>query len=102
MARQDTQKHLYGKNHFEASRIDSFLDSGLVFSREHQEYLFGLDDMHDSLYVRMQSAYEFYLNGVEESLKSTSHIGFNFLTIVDISFFFKKFINSSLECALTS
>jgi len=94
VARQDTHKHLYGKNHFEASRIDSFLDSGLVFSREHQEYLFGLENMHESLYRRMQSAYEFFLNGVEESLKSTSHIGFNFLTIVDISFFcdFSQFL----------
>ena len=42
----------------------------------------------------MQSAYEFFLNGVEESLKSTSYIGFNFLTIVDISFFcdFSQFL----------
>jgi glutathione S-transferase len=94
VARQDETNHLYGKNLFEASRIDSFLDSGLVFSREHQEYLFGLKSMNDSLFDRMKSAYEFFLNGIEESLKNTSHIGFDYLTIVDISFFcdFSQFL----------
>ena len=42
VARQDEVNNLYGETIFDASRIDSFLDSGLVFSREHQEYLFGL------------------------------------------------------------
>ena len=37
IARQDDINNLYGKDAFEASRVDSFLDSGLVFSREHQE-----------------------------------------------------------------
>ena len=68
IARQDVSNNLYGKDSFEASRVDSFLDSGLVFSREHQEYLFGLIDMNDALYQRMKSAYEFFLNGIEESL----------------------------------
>ena len=45
IARQDDINNLYGKGDFEASRVDSFLDSGLVFSREHQEYLFGLEDI---------------------------------------------------------
>ena len=85
---------MYGKDHFEASRIDSFLDSGLVFSREHQEYLFGLKNMNEALYQRMKSAYEFFLNGIEESLKNTKFIGFAHLTIVDISFFcdFSQFL----------
>ena len=86
--------HLYGKDAFEASRVDSFLDSGLVFSREHQEYLFGLNDMNEALYKRMKSAYEFFLNGIEESLKNSKFIGFDHLTIVDISFFcdFSQFL----------
>ena len=94
IARQDNINNLYGKNLFEASRIDSFLDSGLVFSREHQEYLFGLKNMNEALYQRMKSAYEFFLNGIEESLKSTKFIGFDHLTIVDISFFcdFSQFL----------
>jgi len=94
IARQDDTNNLYGKDSFEASRVDSFLDSGLVFSREHQEYLFGLEDMNDALYQRMKSAYEFFLNGIEESLKHTKYIGFNHLTIVDISFFcdFSQFL----------
>ena len=94
VARQDKVNNLYGKNLFEASRVDSFLDSGLVFSREHQEYLFGLKDMNEALYQRMKSAYEFFLNGIEESLKYTDFIGFDHLTIVDISFFcdFSQFL----------
>jgi glutathione S-transferase len=94
VARQDDNNNLYGKNSFEASRIDSFLDSGLVFSREHQEYLFGLIDMNETLYQRMKSAYEFFLNGIEESLKGSKFIGFDHLTIVDISFFcdFSQFL----------
>ena len=94
IARQDDTKNLYGKDSFEASRVDSFLDSGLVFSREHQEYLFGLIDMNNALYQRMKSAYKFFLNGIEESLKHTKYIGFNHLTIVDISFFcdFSQFL----------
>ena len=94
VARQDKANNLYGKNSFEASRVDSFLDSGLVFSREHQEYLFGLKDMNEALYQRMKSAYEFFLNGIEESLKYNNFIGFDHLTIVDISFFcdFSQFL----------
>tara|TARA_B100000073_G_scaffold110367_1_gene89040 strand:+ start:1055 stop:1852 length:798 start_codon:yes stop_codon:yes gene_type:complete len=94
IARQDNVSNLYGKDDFEASRVDSFLDSGLVFSREHQEYLFGLTDMNKALYQRMKSAYEFFLNGIEESLKNSKFIGFDHLTIVDISFFcdFSQFL----------
>lgn len=94
IARQDDIKNLYGKDVFEASRVDSFLDSGLVFSREHQEYLFGLNDMNEALHQRMKSAYEFFLNGIEESLKNSKFIGFDHLTIVDISFFcdFSQFL----------
>ena len=87
VARQDEVNNLYGETIFDASRIDSFLDSGLVFSREHQEYLFGLKEMNDSLYKRMKSAYEFFLNGIEQSLKNSEYIGFDYLTIIDISFF---------------
>ena len=94
IARQDDINNLYGKDSFEASRIDSFLDSGLVFSREHQEYLFGLKDMNEALHRRMKSAYEFFLNGIEESLKNSKFIGFDYLTIIDISFFcdFSQFL----------
>ena len=94
IARQDNINNLYGKSDFEASRVDSFLDSGLVFSREHQEYLFDLKDMNEGLYQRMKSAYEFFLNGIEESLKNSKFIGFDHLTIVDISFFcdFSQFL----------
>src|SRR5260221_10952634 len=35
---------LYGRDAYEASRIDSFLDAGLVFGRDAQLYLFSLMD----------------------------------------------------------
>ena len=57
IARQDDIHNLYGKNSFEASRIDSFLDSGLVFSREHQEYLFGLKNMNEACLKIFEASY---------------------------------------------
>ena len=85
IARQDDINNLYGKDALEASRVDSFRLRS-CFSREHQEYLFGLNDMNEALYQRMKSAYEFFLKGIEESLKNSKFIGFDHLTIVDILF----------------
>ena len=36
---------LYGRDDYEASRIDSFLDANLVFAREAQVYLLGLNSL---------------------------------------------------------
>ena len=69
-----------------ASRIDSFLDAALVFGREFQVYLLGIDEMSEELYERMTAAYEFYLSGIEQALNQTSNIACDFLTIADIGF----------------
>lgn len=85
--RASTEDHgLYGTNGFEASRIDSFLDASLVFAREAQVYLLGLDVMTDETWSRMSAAYEFYLNGIEQALGNHSHVAMDAMTIADIAF----------------
>ena len=59
---------LYGRSHYEASRIDSFLDANLVFAREAQVYLLGIESLSEEAYQRMVGAYEFYLDGLEAAL----------------------------------
>ena len=77
---------LYGGDGYTASRIDSFLDAGLVFAREAQVYLLGMDNMNDSVHGRMQAAYEFYLAGVERALSDGDYLVGQALSIADISF----------------
>ncbi|MBL6688970.1 MAG: glutathione S-transferase [Pseudomonadales bacterium] len=81
----DTDHGLYGREHFVASRIDSFLDATLVFAREAQVYLLAAAEMTDETYVRMSAAFEFYLNGIEQALSENSHIACDELTIADIA-----------------
>lgn len=82
----DLQHDLYGTNAYEASRIDSFLDAGLVFSREAQVYLLAIDQMIEETYNRMAASYEFYASGIETALSSADYIATNSLSIADISF----------------
>ena len=77
---------LYGSDAYSASRIDSFLDAGLVFAREAQVYLLGMDDMTEAMHARMAAAYEFYLNGVESALTHSAYLAADELSIADISF----------------
>ena len=86
VARAQTDHELYGRDGYEASRVDSFLDAGLVFAREAQVYLLGMGDMTADLHARMSSAYEFYLEGIERALSSRAFIATDVLTIADISF----------------
>jgi len=75
---------LYGRNHFSASRIDSFLDAALVFAREAQVYLLVAERMDSATAERMAAAYEFFLNGIEQALAVTDHVAGDELTIADI------------------
>ena len=75
-----------GEDHVLASRIDSFLDVNLVFSREHQVYILSIENMNEVLYNRMKSAYEFYLDGIESALKLNKFIVGDFISLADISF----------------
>ena len=85
--RASMQDHgLYGRTEFEASRVDSFLDAGLVFGREAQVYLLGLNDITAETHARMAAAYEFYVSGIDEALKHQDYVATNELTIADIAY----------------
>ena len=87
VARECKDKSLYGGNDLNlTSRIDSFLDANLVFSREFQVYLLELEDITTYTYERTKAAYEFYLDGLEKALSLTRFIAGDQLTIADISF----------------
>tara|TARA_B100000614_G_scaffold45291_1_gene38334 strand:+ start:765 stop:1538 length:774 start_codon:yes stop_codon:yes gene_type:complete len=87
VARSGKSNKLYGGDDLVlASRIDSYLDVNLVFSREHQVYILSVEKMNEVLYNRMKSAYEFYLDGIESALKLNKYIVGNFISLADISF----------------
>ena len=72
VARQCQDDTLYGgKNHELQSRIDSFLDVNLVFSREFQVYLLEMDSLTSYTYDRTKAAYEFYLDGIEKKVSNS-------------------------------
>ena len=78
---------LYGKDGYEASRIDGFLDETLVFSREAPVYLLALPDgLTAEIHGRMSGAFEFYLDGLERALGTSSYLAGDTLTIADIAF----------------
>ncbi len=77
---------LYGRDDYEASRIDSFLDANLVFAREAQVYLLSMRNPDPATHDRMAAAYEFYLAGIESALGNAGHIAGDHLSIADISF----------------
>ena len=81
-----TTRQLYGRDAYEASRIDSFLDANLVFAREAQVYLLSMDHPDQQVHARMRGAYEFYLDGIEAALAGSDFIAGDQLSIADISF----------------
>ena len=87
VARVSAVKSLYGsEDAFKKSRIDSFLDANLVFAREFQVYVLEINMLNEYLYKRMNSAYLFYLDGIEKALSNDKFIAGSDLTIADISF----------------
>ena len=86
VARVGESGKLYGKNIYESSRIDSFLDANLIFAREAQVYLLEVENLTQDGFNRMSEAYEFYVSGLEVSLSNNEYISCNELTIADISF----------------
>ena len=80
---------LYGRTPLEASRIDSFLDSGLVFAREAQVYLLALQarDVSTELSARMRDAYGFYMAGIDAAVvHAPAGLVGSRLSIADIAF----------------
>jgi len=63
---------LYGRNAYEASRIDSFLDVSLVFARDSQIYLLALsaDAVDAAIYARAKQAFAIYASGLEQALSA--------------------------------
>lgn len=88
VARSFSEPPLYGTTPLAASRIDSFLDANLVFAREAQVYLLALQGKNadTSHWERMQSAYEFYLAGIEAQLGRTPFLAGDAISIADLSF----------------
>ena len=87
VARECKDKTLYGGEDIGLkSRIDSFLDANLVFSREFQVYLLELEDITQYTYERTKAAYEFYLDGIESALKVNKCIAGDLISLADISF----------------
>ena len=79
---------LYGKDAFEATRIDSFLDASLAFAIESQKYLFSFSDL-DNLrlaHAPMAAAYESYLRGIDSALAHSEFIVGDKLSLADIAF----------------
>ncbi|MYE12692.1 MAG: glutathione S-transferase family protein [Gammaproteobacteria bacterium] len=79
-------RQLYGRDGYEASRIDSFLDANLVFAREAQVYLLELREPTAATHARMAAAYEFYLAGIESALGRAEYLAGDGLSIADIAF----------------
>ena len=62
---------LYGRNPYEASRIDSFLDASLVFARDSQIYLLALrdPDFAADIHTRAREAFSNYAAGIDQALQ---------------------------------
>ena len=86
VARVGKESNLYGKDPYEASRVDSFLDANLVFAREAQVYMLDYENVSKEGYERMTASYEFYLSGIESALNESPYISGKDLSIADISF----------------
>ena len=85
------KNNIYGKNAYESSRIDSFLDASLIFARASQIYLLSIraESLTKSIKQNAKDAYVTYMNGIESALNSNKspYIVGNQLTLADICFF---------------
>src|ERR1700676_3380735 len=80
---------LYGRDAYEASRIDSFLDASLVFARDSQIYLLALgsEALSAEIHSRARDGFRAYLNGINQALApSREFIVGNNVTLADICF----------------
>ena len=80
---------LYGKDPYDAARIDSFLDVSLVFARDGQNYLLALGrgDINKEIHASAASAFETYLSGIDKALEAErKYLVGDDLTLSDIVF----------------
>jgi glutathione S-transferase len=61
---------LYGRDAYEASRVDSFLDASLVFARDAQTYLLSMmsGTVTAEIQTRARDAFNTYLAGIDRAL----------------------------------
>jgi len=80
---------LYGRNAYEASRIDSFLDVSLIFARDTQIYLLSLmgTSTTPDIHARTKEAFETWAGGIDRALSPDRRflVGES-LSIADICF----------------
>ena len=71
VARQAERSGLYGRDPFEASRIDSFLDVSLVFGRDAQIYLLAMQgsELAADVHARADEAFTTYMAGIDRALQ---------------------------------
>ena len=84
--------NLYGKNDFIRSRVDSFLDSSLVFGSLNQSYLLALNSNNPitkTIIKSAENAYKSYMDGIETNLmlNKNNFLIANDMSIADICFF---------------
>ena len=82
-------KGVYGRDPYQASRIDSFLDASLVFARDTQHYLLclGSDRLTREIHTQGRDAFTNYLDGIERAMAAgAGFIAGTELTLADICF----------------
>jgi elongation factor 1-gamma len=80
---------LYGRNAYDASRIDSFLDASLVFARDSQIYLLSLggEGLSAEIHARTRDAFRSYMAGIDQALSpDPEFIAGDGITLADICF----------------
>ena len=80
---------LYGRDPYEASRIDSFLDASLVFARDSQIYLLALGSaaLSAEIHSRTRDTFSSYLAGINQALSpDREFIVGDRMTLADICF----------------
>jgi elongation factor 1-gamma len=85
----ESKLQLYGRDPYEASRIDSFLDASLVFARDSQIYLLALgsEALSQEIHSRTHAAFNSYMAGINQAL--SPHRDFivgDWVTLADICF----------------
>ena len=90
VARLDSkQSGVYGRDAYEASRIDSFLDASLVFARDSQIYLLSMrgPGFAAGIHARAAEAFSLYIAGIDRALQpDRDFLVGNALTLADICF----------------
>ena len=84
----ENTNNVYGFDAFSSSRIDSFLDTSLVFACDSQAYLLSLmkDTLTVDIYNSVASAFTVWLNGVERALSNHKYLSSDYLTLADVCF----------------